>query len=196
MRLLKLETKFNYTKPGGIGMNIGQRIKRLRIKNGLTLEELASRCELTKGFISQMERDLTSPSIATLNDITEALGVSMAEFFMDEADEKVVFLQEDFFVDEKEDVTIQWIVPNAQKNEMEPIEIHLQPQSKSFVVSPHEGEEFGYVLAGRIILVDGQKRYTLKKGQTFYIKGANEHHLENSSQNLAKVLWICTPPIF
>ncbi len=196
MRLLKLETKFNYTKPGGIGMNIGQRIKRLRIKNGLTLEELASRCELTKGFISQMERDLTSPSIATLNDITEALGVSMAEFFMDEADEKVVFLQEDFFVDEKEDVTIQWIVPNAQKNEMEPIEIHLQPQSKSFAVSPHEGEEFGYVLAGRIILVDGQKRYTLKKGQTFYIKGANEHHLENPSQNLAKVLWICTPPIF
>ncbi len=177
-------------------MNIGQRIKRLRIKNGLTLEELASRCELTKGFISQLERDLTSPSIATLSDITEALGISMAEFFIEEEDEKIVFSQDDFFVDEKEDVTIQWIVPNAQKNEMEPIEIHLRPQARSFTIGPHEGEEFGYVLSGRVVLVDGEKRYMIKKGQTFYIKGSNEHYLENPSQNIAKILWVCTPPIF
>ncbi|MDP3442285.1 MAG: helix-turn-helix transcriptional regulator, partial [Ignavibacteria bacterium] len=50
-------------------MEIGQRIKQLRTQNKLTLEELASRCELSKGFISQVERDLTSPSIATLSDI-------------------------------------------------------------------------------------------------------------------------------
>ncbi len=177
-------------------MNIGQRIKRLRTKNGLTLEELASRCELTKGFISQIERDLTSPSIATLNDITEALGVSLAEFFANDEDEKIVFGTDDFFIDERQDYTIRWIVPNAQKNAMEPIEIHLQPQAKSFVVAPHEGEEFGYVLAGRIVLIDGDKRYTIKKGQTFYIKGSHEHFLENQSTSLAKVLWVCNPPIF
>lgn len=177
-------------------MNIGQRIKRLRIKNGLTLEELASRCELTKGFISQMERDLTSPSISTLNDITEALGVSMAEFFIEEEDEKIVFSQEDFFEDVKEGVLLRWIVPNAQKNEMEPIEIVLDPQAKSFVVSPHEGEEFGLVLSGRVILVSGEKRHAIKKGQTFYIKGTHEHYLENNSSAQSKVLWICTPPIF
>jgi transcriptional regulator with XRE-family HTH domain len=65
-------------------MNIGQRIKQLRIKNNLTLEELASRCELTKGFLSQLERDLTSPSISTLNDIVEALGMSLSQFFQEE----------------------------------------------------------------------------------------------------------------
>ena len=59
-------------------MEIGQKIKQLRIQKGLTLEELASRSELTKGFLSQMERDLTSPSIATLNDILEALGTTLA----------------------------------------------------------------------------------------------------------------------
>ena len=62
-------------------MDIGQKIKRLRIKNGLTLEELASRSELTKGFLSQVERDLTSPSISTLEDILEALGTTLADFF-------------------------------------------------------------------------------------------------------------------
>ena len=62
-------------------MDIGQKIKRLRTKNGLTLEERASRSELTKGFLSQVERNLTSPSIATLNDILEALGTTLAAFF-------------------------------------------------------------------------------------------------------------------
>ena len=62
-------------------MDIGHKIKQLRIQKGLTLEELASRSELTKGFLSQMERNLTSPSIATLNDIVEALGSSLSEFF-------------------------------------------------------------------------------------------------------------------
>ena len=53
-------------------MDIGAKIKLLRIKNQLTLEELANRSELTKGFLSQVERNLTSPSIATLEDILEA----------------------------------------------------------------------------------------------------------------------------
>ena len=53
-------------------MDIGKRIRQLRIKNDLTLEELASRCELTKGYLSQLERNLASPSIQTLEDITEA----------------------------------------------------------------------------------------------------------------------------
>ena len=83
-------------------MDIGKRIKQLRIKNNLTLEELASRCELTKGFLSQLERNLTSPSIVTLEDICEALGITMSKFFEEENDEKIVFKQEDAFVDEKE----------------------------------------------------------------------------------------------
>ena len=65
-------------------VEIGRKIKQLRIQKGLTLEELASRSELTKGFLSQLERELTSPSIATLNDIVEALGSSLAEFFKEE----------------------------------------------------------------------------------------------------------------
>ena len=55
-------------------MEIGKKIKRLRLQRGLTQEELADRCELSKGFISLLERDLTSPSIATLMDILESLG--------------------------------------------------------------------------------------------------------------------------
>lgn len=177
-------------------MEIGQRIKQLRTQNKLTLEELASRCELSKGFISQVERDLTSPSIATLSDIVEALGINLAQFFKEERDEKLVFAQEDFFVDEKEDYTIHWIVPNAQKNDMEPIMLELKPDQRSAVITPHNGEEFGYVLNGKISLVINNKKLTVKKGQTFYIKGMHDHYILNDTKSDAKVLWVCNPPIF
>ena len=177
-------------------MDIGQKIKKLRVQKGLTLEELASRSELTKGFLSQLERDLTSPSIATLNDILEALGSSLSEFFMEEKEEKVVFQKSDFFIDERDDYTINWIVPNTQKNSMEPILIEIPMGGSSFEIKPHSGEEFGYVLEGNVTLVCGDKKYTVKKGETFYMNGKNFHYIENTKKTVAKVLWVSTPPLF
>ena len=73
-------------------MLLGEKIKNLRLSCDLTQEELADRCELTKGYISQLENDLTSPSIATLIDILSALGTDLKEFFADSGDdEKIVF---------------------------------------------------------------------------------------------------------
>jgi len=177
-------------------MDIGLKIKKLRLKNDLTLEELASRSELTKGFLSQVERNLTSPSIATLNDILEALGTTLGEFFKEDKEEKNVFKTEDFFVDEREGYTVNWIVPNSQKNEMEPVLIELEPGKETFEVQPHSGEEFGYVLEGRIILVNGEKEHVVKKGETFYLNGKNFHYLKNDKKTAAKFIWVSTPPLF
>ena len=177
-------------------MDIGAKIKALRIQNDLTLEELASRSELTKGFLSQVERNLTSPSVSTLEDILEALGTDLASFFKESKQTKVVFSKQDHFIDEHEEYCIHWIVPNAQKNEMEPILLELHADKTSMVFDPHEGEEFGYVLEGRILLVNGEKEYPVKKGETFYIHGKYRHYLRNVGKHDAKVLWITTPPLF
>ncbi len=177
-------------------MDIGHKIKQLRIQKGLTLEELASRCELTKGFLSQMERNLTSPSISTLSDILEALGCSLSEFFKEAKEEKVVFQKKDFFVDERDSYTVNWIVPNTQKNEMEPILIELFQGGSSFEVNPHNGEEFGFVIEGCVTLVLGEKEYIVRKGETFYIDGKNFHFLRNDKKTVGKVLWVSTPPLF
>lgn len=177
-------------------MDIGYKIKQLRVQKGLTLEELASRSELTKGFLSQMERNLTSPSIATLNDIVEALGTSLGEFFKEDQEEKLVFRKKDFFVDTRENYTIHWIVPNTQKNEMEPILMELPQNGVSFEMDPHGGEEFGYVLEGCVTLVSGDESYTVHKGETFYLLGKQGHYLKNEKKTPARVLWISTPPLF
>lgn len=180
-------------------MDIGKRIRQLRIQNDLTLEELASRTELTKGFLSQLERNLASPSIQTLEDITEALGTTMAKFFTEEdSGEQIVFTADDAFIDERETETIHWIVPNAQKNDMEPIRVELKAGGVSDVIEPHSGEEFGYVLSGRILLCrdTDKKGIPVRKGENFYLTGRESHWLENRTDKPASVLWISTPPVF
>ncbi len=177
-------------------MDIGKKLKELRLVNELTLTDLASRCELTKGFLSQVEHNLTTPSIATLEDILEALGTNLSEFFREEEEKQIVFTAQDFFVDEREDYTIEWVIPNAQKNEMEPILLTLHPHKKSHIQSSHRGEEFGYVLKGTVTLVQGNKKYKLKAQETFYLEGTKSHYLYNHGNSEAKVLWVTTPPMF
>ena len=169
-------------------MQIGAKIKALRIANDLTLEELASRSELTKGFLSQLERDLTSPSISTLEDILEALGTNLSEFFAAEPEEQIVFHQGDFFIDEGEDHTIEWIIPNAQKNAMEPILLTINPLKKSRTIKSHEGEEFIYVLEGVVTFFLEGEALTLYAGDSIHIDSKKDHNWMNRSTKIAKIL--------
>lgn len=179
-------------------MNIGEKIKQLRIKNGLTQEELANRCELSKGFISQLERNLTSPSIATLMDILESLGTNLKDFFNESVNEKVVFKKDNVFVKEdgESGFEIRWLVSNAQKNMMEPILITLSPCGNSEIDNPHEGEEFGYVVSGVITVCLGTQKFKVKKGESFYFKPSAPHNIVNAGKSNAVVLWVSSPPNF
>ncbi len=180
-------------------MDIGEKLRQLRQQKNLTQEELADRCELSKGFISQVERNLASPSIATLTDMLECLGSSLKEFFSAFDEDKTVFSGDDMFV--KEDDTqlkgsITWLVPDAQKNRMEPILIEMAAGGESPMLMPHEGEEFGYVLSGSVFLITGASKRRVKAGCSFCIHPREEHRLKNAGKSKAKVLWISTPPSF
>ncbi|MDY6012229.1 XRE family transcriptional regulator [Clostridium sp.] len=179
-------------------MEIGDKIRSLRIAKGLTQEELANRCELSKGFISQVENDLTSPSIATLVDILEILGTNLNEFFSENSEERITYKNDDMFETEDKDLkySLKWLVPSSQKNDMEPIMLTLEPNGRYIEEEPHEGEEFGFVLNGSIILHLGDKTYKVKKGESFYFKPKANHYLSNPGKTIAKVIWITTPPSF
>ena len=178
-------------------MKIGEKIRDLRLSCGLTQEELADRCELTKGYISQLENELTSPSIATLIDILSALGTNLKEFFSDdEQEEKVTFNKNEFIEKVTESYTLNWLVLNAQKNAMEPVYMRLNPGASTEEDFPHEGEEFGYVLKGKIVLVLGKRRLKVKKGESFYFNSSLVHSIENNSQEAAEFIWVSSPPSF
>ena len=177
-------------------MDSGNKLKELRVLKGLTQEELADRSELSKGFISQLERNLTSPSITTLMDILQCLGTSIGEFFNEAPDEQIVFGKQDYFVKEDTEYKneIKWIIPNAQKNTIEPIYLTLQAGGSTCPDTPHEGEEFGYVLQGAVSIHLGNKTYKAKKGESFYYTADKTHFL--SSKSGAVLIWVSSPPSF
>ena len=168
------------------------------MQRGLTQKELADRCELSKSFISLLERDLTSPSLDTLADLLETLGSDLPTFFRVE-DEKLVFGSDDIFVKEDPEGirgVIKWLIPSAQKNQMEPILVEMAPGGQTDEDDPHEGEEFGYVLSGTLRIVLGDRTERVRKDESFYFHPTAPHKLVNAGKSVCRVLWVSTPPSF
>lgn len=177
-------------------MDIGAEIKRTADLKRPNPGRAGDRAELSKGSFPQLERDLTSPSIATLMDILQCLGTSIGEFFNETPEEQIVFGKTDYFEKHDQELKneIKWIIPNAQKNMMEPILLTLEPGGETYPDNPHEGEEFGYVLQGNISIHIGSKTYKAKKGESFYFVSDKKHYL--SSKAGAVLIWVSSPPSF
>ena len=177
-------------------MDIGQKIKELRLFWNLTQEELANRCELTKGYISQLENDKADPSIQTLEVILHALGTNFTNFFNEAEKPQIKFSEEEQLDTEFPGYIQSWLVPTSQSHAMEPIYIILKPQSKTILDLPHEGEEFGYILKGSIILHYGDDNIRCNAGESFYYKTNKKHFLENCGDTDAEIVWVSCPPNF
>ena len=180
------------------GLKIGEKIRRLRKANNLTQEELANRAYLTKGFISQLERDLTSPSIVTLKGILDVLGEELADFFGDVKHGSVLFEKKARVLSSTstESMKVELLVPSAQSRLMDPVLVSLQPGTSTDTHAGHEGEEFGFLLQGRVTLWVDEVPYRMRKGDSFYFVSDREHHVHNSGRSIAKILWLVSPPVF
>ena len=179
-------------------LRIGEKIKRLRKANNLTQEELANRAYLTKGFISQLERDLTSPSIVTLKGILDVLGEELADFFRDVKHESVLFDKNARVLSSTstEQMKVELLVPSAQSRIMDPVLVSLEPGASTETHMGHEGEEFAFLLQGKVTLWVDKVAYSMRKGDCFYFAADREHRLQNSGKTTARLLWIVSPPVF
>ncbi|MFZ4199693.1 helix-turn-helix domain-containing protein [Lysinibacillus sp. NPDC056220] len=176
-------------------MQIGAKIKALRLKKGLTQEELGERTDLSKGYISQLERDLNSPSIETLFSILEVLGSTPKEFFDDESPEqKVVYTKEDqsIFTDEEKKYEIQWLIPTSNEKEMEPIFLTFEANGEFKQFEPSLSETFIYVVKGRIRLVLGNEQYIASEGNALYFDATDHHQIFNAHAAETKILLVAT----
>lgn len=176
-------------------MQIGKKIKNLRLKKGLTQEELGERTDLSKGYISQIERDLSSPSIETFFDILEVLGCAPKDFFDEqELEQKVVYGEEDQteYVDEEHGFKIQWLVPESNEKEMEPIILTLEEKGKFKEFEPSLSETFAYVLTGKIVIHLGKRVYTAKAGEVIYYHASERHQIINDHLGTSQILLVAT----
>ncbi len=177
-------------------LEIGKKIKDLRLAAELTQEELANRAKLTKGFISQIENDQTSISLDSLIDILDALGISISEFFADDdALERIAFSRNDrISLTGRGIKSFELLVPGSTNKLMDPIWITLDPGESLPVEEPHNGEEFGYVFSGQLIIRYGKKTFRLKKDDCFYFEADKAHQFINMGKSKATFVWVMTPP--
>ncbi len=170
-------------------MKLGPKLRRLRKLRGLTIEEVADKADLTKGFISQLERDKTVPSVTTLKQILDVLGVDLAKFFSDlEEREHNIFTKKERILEIKTgDYTIENLIPRLKYLEMEPEVLTLQPEA-TYETTFEEDEGFGFILKGRVELTVEDETRKVTRGDCFYIFFDNRLVIKNLTQKTAEIL--------
>ena len=176
-------------------MEIGDKLRNLRIQKNLTQEELGERTDLSKGYISQLERDLSSPSMETFFSILEVLGVTPEEFFhQDTVNQQVVYSKEDhtIYQDEENGYELEWLVSDSNEKEMEPVLLIFEKAGEYKTFEPSRSETFIFVLEGELELSLGEERYIAKAGQSIYYQATKHHQLRNHQTKRTKALIVAT----
>lgn len=174
-------------------LKIGQQIKRIRRMNRLTLEWVGEQTGFTKAYISMIESGKKLPSLSTLSKIAQALEVDVGAFFIQKKMEDEIRLvrREDGKKVIREGSAFGYeyeaIASLKRNRKMEPF-IMTHPANSNGKVFDHEGEEFLYVLQGRINIFYGGKKYCLRKGDSICFNSSVPHRGETVGKRPAKAL--------
>jgi transcriptional regulator with XRE-family HTH domain len=161
----------------------------------LTQEELAVRAGVTKGFISLLERDKSSVSLDTLSAVLEVLGEPLSTFFSSDALQPFVFDKQDrTLLDDQGIDKFELLIPGSTTMAMEPCRLVLAPGQRFGPHASHNGEEFGYVIRGRLSVALGRRSSSAKAGDSFSYKAQQEHSFQNVGRAPAEVLFVTWPP--
>lgn len=181
-----------------MNLELGDKIRSLRLKQKISIEQLSVKTGLSKGLISQIERDITGPSVASLWKISKALNVTM-NYFFDEYDDfnQVVRKNERKKILMKDgDRIYELLCPNL-KNQIEMLWIEIEPQdSNSEELISHDGEECGVVLKGTLRILSGENIYDLNEGDSIYLDSTIPHRYVNLGNEISVSVWAMTPPSF
>jgi transcriptional regulator with XRE-family HTH domain len=180
---------------------IGQKIKTLRSKRGLTLDEVARLSGCTPGFISQIEHNKAVPSITTLHAIAAALGVPVADFFPGVVNQSKVVrhdAQESFQL-EGSAISYALLSTKFPHSGLAGFLMTVKPVDQALPTDEfraHVGEEFYYMIEGVIRFWVGDGFYDLHPGNSMHFKSTTRHRLENLGQKDVVLLGLITPSIF
>jgi transcriptional regulator with XRE-family HTH domain len=176
---------------------IGEKLRGCRKQKGLSLDELSSRTGFSKSFLSQIENGKNSPSIASLKKIADALCVSIGEMFDTGHTGKVCFVKKaDRRLMHGKGVEFAFVSSRVAGRKMEVILTSIEPGGQSEGMYTHEGEEFGTVIEGSLVLELDGTEYLMEEGDTIYFSSTIPHRFWNTGVSTARTIWVITPPSF
>lgn len=185
----------------GDSNELGTRLASLRKLNGLTLEQLATRAEITKSYLSKLERGLSSPTIATLLKLARALGLDSEqligahsrqdEIVVVKASDRVPFSRSD----EREGYTYEAIAATRQSKSMVPFIMcppHALDEEKDLV--SHAGEELIFLVSGKMEVVFADRRIRMDAGDSIYFNASIPHRSRSIGKTQAQALVVVSAP--
>ncbi|MCX5834174.1 MAG: helix-turn-helix domain-containing protein [Deltaproteobacteria bacterium] len=178
---------------------IGTKIKERRQKKRLTLEDLAAKTGLTKSVLVKIEKDETVPPLGTLLKLSKALDISMANFFEDEVElerisvtrsgERVRVKRRPHHQEGEVDYIYESLESKNPNKHMEPFLVEFLPlETGDMVFMSHEGEEFHYVLEGKVEFRTDDRVEVLYPGDSLYFESEINHSFRSLEGKPARVV--------
>jgi transcriptional regulator with XRE-family HTH domain len=184
-------------------LHIGKKIRDLRKKAGLVLQDLSDRTGLSKPLLSQIEKEVVSPPIATLLKISKALNINISFFFQGgDLEEKVVVVRKDesqvidsrYFGREESGYYYEALAYKKAKKFMEPFLVEFKrKKAENITYFSHEGEEFIYLLEGTLEFRTESQQYILYPGDSLYFESSIPHAYRALERRNARALTVVYP---
>lgn len=186
----------------GDNSSVGQEIKDLRKASEVTLSTLSEATGLSKGYLSQIERGISSPSVKALHSIGKALGVNISWFFPPPSNEGDDL--KDFIV--RKDKRRKLVFESGIKDELLSPNLGRGIELLRCTFAPHsfggkepyehKGEEAGFLVSGQMTLWLDGKEISLRSGDSFAFESTIPHRYANESDEEAVIIWAISPPSY
>ena len=184
---------------------IGAHIRHARLTKDLSLRQLADVVGCSESFVSKIENDKVRPSFSMLHRIVAALDINVAALFAERGAElgPVIIMRPNkrpvIHVDHigrDNGITLERLIPHFSGTLLQANIHHINPGANTDGSIEHQGEEFGYVLEGRLRLIVNSVTYEVEHGESFSFPSHLAHSYSNPATVVTRVLWVNTPPTF
>jgi transcriptional regulator with XRE-family HTH domain len=182
---------------------LGTRLKLARQTRGLTLKALAEAANCSESLLSKIENGKASPSLPMLHRLVQVLETNIGWMFEEsDGEEGIVFragTRPLIALDplrRGEGISLERIIPYSQGHLLQCNIHHIEKDGASAGPIQHAGEEVGYVLAGKVELIVGERQFQLAAGDAFVFNSDLPHHYRNIGSERASIFWVNTPPTF
>ncbi len=182
-----------------MSVDIGNRLRHVRLLNSLSQRELAKRAGVTNSTISLIESNSSNPSVGALKRILDGIPIGLAEFFAFEPDRpKKAFYRGDELVEiGKGPISYRQIGDNLFGRSLQILKECYQPGADTGKVPlVHDGEEGGIVLSGRLEVTVDDERRILGPGDAYYFESRRPHRFRCVGPVACDIISACTPPTF
>jgi DNA-binding transcriptional MerR regulator/uncharacterized cupin superfamily protein len=176
--------------------DLGDKLRRLRKKKGLTVTDAARQAQISAGFLSAIELSRANPSVATIYRLAAAYGTTVLELYdLPAHSNRVIRPRNRKSLETKSGVRMELLSTGTKM--LESMLIRVPPGTGSDGTYMHQGEDFLYMLEGTLeIWLDEVECHVLQQGDSFWFESNRGHRWFNATNKLAAVLWVNTPPTF